>query len=58
MEQKTFIIVVAIATILITTLTQFSIRDRHLSPATKRLLWISLPTGIVALIAVSIFLMR
>ena len=54
MDKKTLVIAIAIATIVITTLIQFFIRGRDLSPATRRLLWLSFAAGIVALIITSI----
>jgi hypothetical protein len=55
MEKKLFVVAIAIATILITTLLQFFMRDREVSPATKKMLWISFAAGVVLLIAVSLF---
>jgi hypothetical protein len=54
MDKDIFVIALAVATAVFTTLLQVFLHGRELSPKVKRLLWITLVAGIIALIAVSV----
>jgi hypothetical protein len=53
MDKKHFVVFIAIGTAVISTLLQVFLQGRDLSPKSKRLLWISLAAGVVALIALA-----
>jgi len=50
MNKAIFVIVIAIVATLISTMLQFFMRGREVSPAIRRLLWIILIAGVAALI--------
>lgn len=51
MDKKLFVIAIAVGTVVLTTLLQVFMQGRDLNPKVKRLLWITLAAGVVALIA-------
>lgn len=57
MDKRILIVAVVIATIVISTLLQLFMRKRDVSPATRKMLWISFAGGVAALIAVFIVML-
>jgi hypothetical protein len=55
MDKKLFVVVIAIGTIVVSTLLQLFMDGRELNPSRKRLLWISFAAGIVALLVILAF---
>jgi hypothetical protein len=53
MDKRILIVAIVVAAIAISTLLQLFIRNRDVSPATRKMLWVSFAAGVVALIAVS-----
>jgi hypothetical protein len=58
MEKKILVVAIAIGTIVISTLLQLFMRNREVSPATKKLLWGSFAAGVAALIVLSIVILK
>ena len=57
MDKKLFVIAIAIGASLISTFVSILMQHRDLNPTAKRLLWVSLAAGVVALVAVSILVL-
>ena len=57
MDKKLFIIAIVIGVSLISTFVSILMQPREVKPTAKRLLWVSLAAGVVALIAVSILVL-
>jgi hypothetical protein len=57
MQTTTLIILIAIFTVVISMVIQYFMRDREMSPATKRLLRILFITGVATLILVLVFIL-
>ena len=53
MDTKLFVIALAAGTVVLTTLIQVFTQGRDPGPRARRLLWISLVAGIIALVAVA-----
>jgi len=51
MNKKLFVIAIVVGTVVLSTLLQVFMQGRDLNPKAKRLLWITLAAGVVALIA-------
>lgn len=56
MDKNLFVIALAVATGIFTVLFQVFLQGRDLSPKVKRLLWVTLAAGVVALIAVGMMM--
>ncbi len=57
MDKKLFVIAIAVGAVVLTTLLQVFMQGRDLNPKAKRLLWITLAAGVVALIALCMILL-
>jgi len=51
MDKKLLVVAIAISTVVLSTLLSVFMQGRDLDPKAKRLVWISLAAGVVALIA-------
>lgn len=52
MDKKLFVIAIAVGTVVLTTLIQVFMQGREIDPRTRRLLWLTLVAGVIALVAV------
>ena len=57
MEKKTLIIAMTIATVVISTLLQVWMQGRDVSPQARKLLWLTVAAGALALVAVAMVLL-
>jgi hypothetical protein len=53
MDKHLFVIAVAIVAVLLTTWLQVAMRKRELGPERKRLLWVLLAGGVIALVGLA-----
>ncbi len=57
MDKKLFVIAIAVGTATLTMLLSAFMPPREVSPQQKRLLWLSIATGIVALVGMAMILL-